>query len=117
MIAKYLILAIGLAGFATTVYWVRQRELREKYAISWLGVACLMLLFGLCPEFFMWLAYQARVAFPTLALGISLALLVPFSFSVSISLSRMHRRNIRLTQQMALLEQRIRDLESGPAAD
>lgn len=113
MIAKILILAIGLAGFITTVYWVRKRDLREKYAMGWLGVACLMLFAGVFPELLLWLAYHARVSFPTLVLGLSLALLVPFAFSVSISLSRMHRRNVKLTQQIAILEQRLRRLEDG----
>jgi len=114
MVAKILVLIVGLGGFLTTVYWVRQRDLREKYAIGWLGVAALMLFCGLFPEFMIWLATQLRVAFPTLILALCLAVLVPFSFSVSISLSRSHWRNIRITQQLALLEQRLRELETTP---
>jgi hypothetical protein len=40
-----------------------------------------------------------------------------FSFTVSVSLSRQHRHNLRLTQEIAILEQRLRRLEGTmPAA-
>jgi hypothetical protein len=113
MTARILILGVGLVASLTTVYWVRKRDLREKYAIGWLGVAGIMLVLGVFPELLTTLAYYARVAVPTLLLAMCLALLVPFTFSVSISLSRAHRRNMRLTQQLAILDQRVRQLEDA----
>jgi flagellar biosynthesis/type III secretory pathway chaperone len=34
-----------------------------------------------------------------------------FSFSVSVSLTRQYRRNIRLMQELAIMEARLRELE------
>ena len=50
-------------------------------------------------------------SYPSAVLFISLGAIYVFAFSVSVSLTRLHRRNIRLMQEVALLEQRVRQLE------
>ena len=122
MNAERLMLLGGLAAFALTVSWVRRRSLREKYAVTWLGVATLLLLCGLFPEGIERLAEGARLSYPAAVLFVALAAVYLFAFGVSVSLSRMHRRNILLTQELALLEERLRRLEGAgapgrPAAD
>jgi hypothetical protein len=104
----------GLAAFALTVSWVRRRSLREKYAVAWLGVATLLLLCGLFPEGIERLAEAAHLSYPAAVLFVALAAVYCFAFGVSVSLSRAHRRTVRLTQELALLEERLRRLE-GPA--
>ena len=36
--AEFLMLLGGVGAFVMTLYWVRVRELRERYAIGWLAV-------------------------------------------------------------------------------
>ncbi len=101
----------GVTSFALTLHWVRSRELREKYAVGWIFVAALLLLCGLFPRSIMALADASRLSYPAAVLFLALALIYAFSFSVSASLTRHHRRSQRLIQRVALLEERLRCLE------
>jgi hypothetical protein len=109
--AENLMLIGGVSAFLLTVYWVRSRDLREKYAVIWIAVALVPLICGIFPDLIKTLAERARLAYPSAVLFISLAAIYVFSFSVSVSLTRQYRRNVRLTQEMALMEQRLRVLE------
>jgi hypothetical protein len=115
MNAERLMLLGGTAAFLVTVLWVRTRALREKYAVAWLGVAGLLLLCGLFPDALMAVADAAHLSYPSAVLFVSLGASYLFSFGVSVSLTRQHRRNIRLTQELALLEYRLRQLEAAAA--
>lgn len=120
MSAELLMQVGGVTAFLLTIYWVRSRDLREKYAVLWLLVAFLLLLCGLFPGLIMTLAQHAHLSYPAAVLFIALTLIYVFSFAVSVSLSHVHRRNLRLTQEIALLEQRLRLLEAAhdhPAPD
>jgi hypothetical protein len=105
----------GIAAFLLTAYWVRSRNLREKYALGWLGVATLLLICGLFPQILA-IAPTLGLNYPTLIMVAALGVIYVFSFSVSVSLTRQHRHNIRLTQELALMEQRVRALETSLAA-
>jgi hypothetical protein len=111
MNAERLMLIGGVVSFLLTVWWVRKRHLREKYAVVWVAVAFLLLLCGLFPSAIMTFADSARLSYPAAVLFVALAAIYSFSFSVSVSLSRQYRRNMRLTQEVALLEQRLQSLE------
>lgn len=109
--AERLMLIGGLCAFLLTLHWVRNRDLREKYAVGWVVVAVLLLLLGLFPQVLMSFADAAHLSYPAAVLFVSLAAIYLFSFMVSVSLTRQYRRNVRLTQELALLEQRLRQVE------
>lgn len=111
--AEFLMLLGGCGAFAMTLYWVRVRELRERYAIGWLAVATLLLLTGLFPEELEGIARRVHLSPPALVLFVALALIYLNSFFVSVALTKHYRWNVRLTQQMALLEERLRQLEEA----
>jgi len=111
--AERLMLLGGCGAFLLTVAWVRTRELREKYAVTWLAVATLLLLCGLFPAVLESLAHRFRLSYPAAVLFFSLTGIYVFSFGVSVSLTRHHRQNVRLTQDVALLEHRLRQLEEA----
>jgi hypothetical protein len=111
MTAELLMLCGGVAAFVLTIYWVRVRELRERYAVIWLLVATLALLCGLFPHLIMSFADAAHLSYPSAVLFIALGMAYAFAFTVSVSLSRQYRENLRLTQELALLEARVRQLE------
>ena len=106
-----LMLAGGVCAFCLTLWWVRNRELREKYAICWMGIAGLLLICGLFPQFIMDLAAACHLSSPSMVLFLALATIYFFSFGVSVSLTRQYRRSIRVIQDVGLLEQRIAQLE------
>jgi len=111
MSAEILMLIGGICAFMLTISWVRNRDLREKYAVGWLLVATLLLLCGLFPNVLMSFASANRLSYPAAVLFVALGVMYVFSFTVSASLTRQHRRNIRLTQELALLQQRLQTLE------
>jgi len=111
--AEFLMLLGGVGAFVMTLYWVRVRELRERYAIGWLLVATLLLLTGLFPDVLKSLADRAHLSYPALVLFVALGLIYLNSFFISVALTKHYRWNVRLTQQMALLEERLRRLEDA----
>jgi Uncharacterized conserved protein (DUF2304) len=111
--AEFLMLLGGVGAFAMTLYWVRVRELRERYAIGWLAVATLLLLTGIFPDALKYAADQAHLSYPALVLFVALGFIYLNSFFVSVALTKQYRWNVRLTQQMALLEERLRRLEEA----
>jgi hypothetical protein len=111
MTAETLMLAGGVSSFALTLYWVRSRELREKYAVAWILLATGLLVVGLFPGLVMRFAEYAHLSYATAVLFAALTVIYLFSFTVSVSLTHQYRRNVRLTQQVALLEERVRELE------
>ena len=48
--AEFLMLLGGVGAFVMTLYWVRVRELRERYAIGWLLSRHFFCSLGLFPE-------------------------------------------------------------------
>lgn len=111
MTAETVMLIGGAAAFALTVHWVRARDLREKYALGWLAVATAMLLLGLFPEALKQIAEYAHLSYAAAALVLVLAAVYMFAFAVSVALTNQYRRNVRLTQELAMLEERVRELE------
>jgi hypothetical protein len=110
--AELLMLLGGTTAFVVTLYWVRSRDLREKYAVVWILVAFLLLLCGLFPGAIMSVASASHLSYPAAVLFVALAAIYCYSFTVSVSLTRQYRRNVRLTQEIALLDHRLRRLEA-----
>lgn len=113
MNAETLMLAGGLGAFLLTLWWVRRRELREKYAVVWMLVASLVLLCGLFPESIKTAAEASHLSYPTAVLFLSLGAIYVYAFTVSVSLTRQYRKSVRLAQEVALLEARLRALEKA----
>lgn len=87
---------------------IRQRKLREEYALLWLGASLLLIIMSLWRDLLDTVARVAGVAYPpsVLFLGaIVLGFLLAMHFSVS--LSRLANQNKRLTQELALLKHQI----------
>ena len=109
--AEVLMLIGGVSCFLLTINWVRNRQLREKYAVIWIGVATVLLAVGLFPSLIMSFASVAHLSYSAAVLFIALAAIYSFAFSVSVSLSRQYRRNTRLMQEIAIMEIRLREVE------
>jgi len=117
MTAELLMLIGGVTAFLFTLYWVRLRALRVKYALMWLCVSGALLVVGAFPGLLMGFADWANLSYAAATLMFALLLMYLFGFSVSLSLSRIHRRDLRLTQDVALLEARVRELEKPSASN
>ncbi len=102
----------GVGAFVGTVWWVRNGELRERYAITWMGVAVTLLICGVFPDLIKRFADLFHLSYAAAALFITLAAMYVFSFTVSVSLTRQYRQNYHLTQEVGLLQQRLAELEA-----
>jgi hypothetical protein len=113
MTAERLMLLGGVTAFVLTIYWVRGRKLREKYAVAWTVVASLLLLCGLFPEAIEDFAAASHLGYASAVLFVALGAIYLFAFSVSVSLTSQYRRTMSLNQEIALLEARVRELEAA----
>ncbi len=108
----------SLVIFAVIIELIRRGRLRERYALLWLGTATVILVFGLWRDGLNELADLLGIAYPpnalfVLAMAFILLLLLHFSTVIS----KLSDRTTTLTQRIAILEQRIRELEDsdGPS--
>ena len=117
------IIAILGSGVILAVVFglIRQRKLREEYALLWLGASVLLIIMSLWRDLLETVARVAGVAYPPSVLflaAIVLGFLLAMHFSVS--LSRLANQNKRLTQELALLKHQIEPTQTpsppGPSA-
>ncbi len=91
---------------------IRRRRLRERYALLWLGTAVVILVFAAWRSGLHRLSDVLGIAYPpnalfVLAMLFVLVLLLHFSTVIS----KLSDRTTTLTQHLALLEERLREVE------
>jgi hypothetical protein len=104
----------SLCLLAIVVELIRRRRLRERYALLWLATAGVILVFAAWRSGLHELSRALGVAYPpnalfVLAILFMLILLLHFSTVIS----KLSDRSTMLTQRLALLEERIRELEGS----
>ena len=98
--------------FVFILWMLRRGILREKYAVIWLLVAAIALLFSLVPGALRWVSDLFGVVIPSnLLFFVTLVLLVLVSVQLSYELSRHEARIRRLAEEVALLNERLGRLE------
>jgi hypothetical protein len=96
---------------------IRSRKLRERYALLWLATAGVILFFAAWRSGLHNLSDALGIAYPpnalfVLALMFVLVLLLHFSTVIS----KLSDRTTTLTQQLGLLEERLRQVEDKPSS-
>jgi hypothetical protein len=112
MNAELLMMIAGVCAFAFTLYWVRSRELKERYALSWLALATALLFFGFFPDLIKQFSRAWHLSYTSAVLFAALAVIYVYSFFVSVSLSRQDRKIVRLMQELGILKERLQELQS-----
>jgi hypothetical protein len=115
----YLFALLGaLVTLAFMFELLRRRRMREKYAVLWISVAVVVIVFGAFPPLLYWLANVVGIATP-LNLVFFLAMLVLLIVSVQLSaeISSLERETQTLAEECALLRNRIERLEDGAVVD
>jgi hypothetical protein len=116
--------AIAAALFLLSIFeLIRSRRLQERYALLWLVTGGVILVLAIWRDALRLLAEQIGIAYPPSALfvvGFLFILVVLLHYSTVIS--ELAERNVRLAQDIALLEERLRmheratDRDSGERA-
>ncbi|WP_457101014.1 DUF2304 domain-containing protein [Microbacterium sp. P5_E9] len=104
--------------FVVVIELLRRRRLRERHAVWWLLAALLALIVGLFPSVLMWATSVAGVVLPSnLVFFVSIAILVLVCIQHSAELTDLEAETRVLAERTALLEHRVRQLESAQASD
>lgn len=93
---------------------IRSRRLQERYALLWLITGTVILLLSVWRDALRLVAEQIGIAYPPSALfviGFLFILVVLLHYSTVIS--ELAERNVRLAQDLALVEERLRLQERG----
>ena len=114
---RILISLISLCVMLVIVHLVRSKRVDEKYALLWLVAGGVMILAPLSVGVIDRVAHAVGISYPpslVFLLGFLLLCLINVQFSAVIS--KLTQTNRILAQQYALLENRIRDLETTAGA-
>jgi hypothetical protein len=107
--------AIASAVFLLVIFeLIRSRRLQERYALLWLVTGSVILLLSAWRDALRLVAEQIGIAYPPSALfvlGFLFILVVLLHYSTVIS--ELAERNVRLAQDIALVEERLRIHERG----
>ena len=105
-----LVAAIAAALFLLVIFeLIRSRRLQERYALLWLITGGVILLLSVWRDALRLVAEQIGIAYPPSALfvvGFLFILVVLLHYSTVIS--ELSERNVRLAQDIALVEERLR---------
>ena len=108
----------GLLILGLVVNLVRTRKLREEFALLWLVAAILVVIAPLAVDLLDQLAYAVGIEYPpALTLTIAIVCLLGILFQFSLRISRFADQIKVLTQEVALLNERLEELERGEGRD
>ena len=100
----------ALITFIFVIDLLRRGVLREKYAVLWLFFSGAALLLAIFPAILVWLTGVLGVAEPVnLLFFVTIVVLVLVSVQLSYELSRHEARIRRLAEEVALIEEQLRD--------
>jgi len=111
-LAKIVSLALS-AGIFLFVFWlVRERRLREKYALLWLSTSILLVLLTVSRRVLEVAALSIGIYYPpSLLFLVGLLFLILVVIGHSVTLSRLSDSNHQLAQEVALLRKQVEDLQ------
>lgn len=113
MSSTYLVALVGsLLVLAGIVELLRRRQLGEKYAVLWLFVGVLLLVFAIFPGLLIGLASGLGVAVPTnLMFFIGILFLVGVVLHLSWEVSRLENETRKLAEDLAILQLEVSQIQ------
>ena len=111
MTATFLAVGASILTFIFVFVLLRRGVLREKYAVLWLLVSGVAFLFAVIPGALRWVSDLLGIETPSnLLFFVTVVLLVLVSVQLSYELSRHEMRIRRLAEEVALLNDEVREL-------
>jgi hypothetical protein len=106
------VIAIAVVVFVVVIELVRQRRLMERYALLWLAAAVLLLVLAIWQGLLTTISAELGIHYPPSTLfAVGFGFVVLLLLSVSMIVSRLAEQNKRLAQHVALLAERVDELE------
>lgn len=109
-----IVLALGvLLYFLVILIFLKNKSLELKYTLLWLAAGMVMLLFVIFPEFLPMVVRLAGIESNMNGLFvISIGFIIAILMSITAIVSKQSKRIKTLTQTIAILEKRVRELEA-----
>ena len=112
--ARLLLIALGIGIVGFVINLVRTRKLKEEYAILWLFTGVVLVLLPVVIDLLDALSFALGITYPPAFIGLVAAVCVLFIlFQFSTSISRFSERTKVLTQELAIMQERVRRLEAA----
>ncbi len=109
---RILLVLLLAAGSLVGVRMIHRRKLNLSYSLLWIALALVLMVFVLFPDTVAWLAMAAGIDLPLNALFTGFCFFaLAMMFYLTCIVSRLNEQNRSLTQTLALLEKRVRELE------
>jgi hypothetical protein len=110
--AKTVSLALSIGIFSFVIWLVRERRLREKYALLWLTTSLFIIMLTASRRVLEVAALSIGIYYPpSLLFLVGVLFLLMVAIGQSVSLSRLSESNHNLAQEVALLRKEIEDLK------
>jgi hypothetical protein len=110
--AKIVSLALSVGIFAFVIWLVRERRLREKYALLWLSTSLFVIMLTVSRRVLEVAALSIGIFYPpSLLFLVGVLFLLMVTIGHSVTLSRLSESNHNLAQEVALLRKQIEDLQ------
>lgn len=104
---------VSLIVLLITIESIRKTHLQERYALLWVTTALVILLGCFFPDAVALFRAVTGMQYGAAMAAVAFVFLIMVSFHFSISLSSLRSKQSQIAQRVAILEERIRDLEAG----
>ncbi len=111
--ARLLLMALGIGIVGVVINLVRTRRLKEEYAILWLFTGVVLVLLPVVIDLLDAVSFALGITYPPAFIGLVAAVSILFIlFQFSTSISKFSERTKVLTQEMGIMQERVRRLEA-----
>ena len=104
--------AFSVVVLLITLESIRRTHLQERYALLWVGTGIVILVCVLFPRAVVLLRMLTGMRYTQALTAVTFTFLVLVAFHFSISISSSRSNQARIAQRLAILEERLRNLES-----
>ena len=107
---RILMSILSFVVLVITVEAVRRQHLQERYALLWIATGLIILLTAFLPQVLDFFSLVLGAEYVTSVVGIVFTFLLLIAFHFSIALSGFQKKQTRIAQRCAILEERIAEL-------
>ncbi len=107
---RILMSILSFVVLVITVEAVRRQHLQERYALLWIATGLIILLTAFLPQVLGFFSLVLGAEYVTSVVGIVFTFLLLIGFHFSIALSGFQKKQTRIAQRCAILEERIAEL-------
>ncbi len=104
--------AISLSFLIVIIFMIRQGKLKEQYSFLWLALSLLMLIISIFPSTLDRVADLIQVSYaPSLIFSLAILGILFILLHLTIAVSTLTERTIKLAQTVALYEEQLNQLQ------